>query len=167
VASAGNAARDVAGVVPAAYQEVLTVSAMADTDGRPGATGPAPCAKGERDDRAWSGSNFAVAPADGGHLVAAAGVCVVSTKLKGGTTTMTGTSMAAPAVTGTVALCVGTGGTPGPCAGLAPRDIVERIRGDATAAAQDPTWGGFAGDPFTPLPVGNYGSVVSAAAYPA
>ena len=38
--AAGNGARDAAGVIPARYDEVITVSAMADSDGRPGGRGP-------------------------------------------------------------------------------------------------------------------------------
>src|SRR3990172_849061 len=36
VAAAGNDARDFAGELPAAYDEVLTVTAVSDTNGRPG-----------------------------------------------------------------------------------------------------------------------------------
>jgi subtilisin family serine protease len=52
VVSAGNAKTDFARSVPAAYPEVLTVTAMSDTDGLPGGAGGAlKCAKGEADDR--------------------------------------------------------------------------------------------------------------------
>ena len=63
VAAAGNAASDLAQFVPAAYPEVLAVTAMADSDGAGGALGPAPaCRRAEADDFAASFSNFALSP---------------------------------------------------------------------------------------------------------
>ena len=43
VAAAANASRSAAGFVPAAYNEAITVSALADTDGRPGGGGGNKC----------------------------------------------------------------------------------------------------------------------------
>ena len=163
VASAGNNAVDLAGAVPAAYPEVLAVTAMTDTDGVPGARGPAACAKGEIDDRLWSFSNVAVSAADAARVVAGSGACVVSTKRGGGTTTMSGTSMAAPHVAGAVALCHGNGGVPGPCAGLTPAQVAQRLRADAEAAAAA-GWG-FIGDPLRPVPGKVLGPLVTAANY--
>jgi len=162
VVSAGNSGVDLASVVPASYPEVLTVTAATDTDGLPGGKGPVPCDKTQKDDTPWSSSNFAVSPGDVAHVVAAPGVCVVSTKRGNGTTTMTGTSMAAPHVAGAVALCQGSGGVAGPCAGLTPAQTIDRIRSDAQAAA---AISGFAGDPLRPLAGKAYGSMVSAARY--
>ena len=71
--------------------------------------------------------------------------------------------MAAPAVSGAVALCLGNGGTPGPCAELTPPEIMNQIRDDAAAASHD-GWG-FVGDPLMPLAVGRFGHLVSAACY--
>jgi subtilisin family serine protease len=163
VASAGNSGSDLAANIPAAYREVITVTAMTDTDGLPGGKGKAKCSKTEIDDKAWTSSNYAATAADAAHVVAAPGACVVSSKLKGGTATMSGTSMAAPAVTGTVALCVGPAGAPGPCARLAPPQILTRIREDAAAAARD-GWG-FTGDPMAPIAGRGFGHLVSAARY--
>jgi subtilisin family serine protease len=145
--------------VPAAYPEVLTVTAMSDTDGLAGAVGGAPrCVKGEADDRYGSYSNYAVGAAAAIHTIAAPGTCVVSDKPGGGTATYTGTSQAAPHVAGAVALCKGSDGVAGPCAGLTPAATIERIRADAAAAATMAN--GFAGDPLRPLTGRQYGNLV-------
>jgi subtilisin family serine protease len=161
VASAGNNGVDFAKQAPASYGEVLTVAAMTDTDGLPGAKGAAPCAKGEADDKARVSSNFGVTAAQAAHLVAAPGTCILSTKRGGGTAVMSGTSMAAPHAAGVAALCLGSGGAAGPCAGMSPALTIAKVRADAELSAG--TGWGYAGDPLRPLPGKVYGFAVSAA----
>ncbi len=163
VVSAGNGGTDFSRTVPAAYPEVLTATAITDTDGLPGARGPASCAKKELDDRAGTYSSYAVSASAAAHAVAAPGTCVTSAGLGGKASTYTGTSQAAPHVAGAVALCHGSGGLPGPCAGLAPAAVIARVRADATAATTLST--GFLGDPLRPLSGKVFGPLVSAAAY--
>jgi subtilisin family serine protease len=166
VVAAGNSGQEFSTTVPAAYPEVLTVTAMSDSDGAAGALGGAPtCRSGETDDRYATFSNFADPTDSGGqaHMVAAPGVCIESSWLAGGYRIASGTSMAAPHATGTVALCVGSGGVAGPCAGLAPADVISRIRADAAAASA--SIGGFVGDPGTPVANRYFGPLVAAAAY--
>jgi subtilisin family serine protease len=149
VVAAGNAGKSFAATIPAAYPEVLTTTAMTDTDGAPGARGaPPPCRKSEKDDTAGTYSNYAATAADAAHAIAAPGTCVVSDKPGGGTATYFGTSQASPHVAGAVAQCLD-----GPCAGLAPPDVIAHVRADATTGS------------FT-APTGRlYGPLVNAAVY--
>ncbi len=108
--AAGNSAADSGSYRPAGYDEVITVSALSDSDGVPGGTGGSPsCRTGERDDYFASFSNFG-APVD----IAAPGVCILSTWLGSGYNTISGTSMATPHVTGAAALYIAAnpGSTP-------------------------------------------------------
>lgn len=102
VVSAGNSRADAANYVPASYDEVITVSALADFDGRPGGSGASTC-RSDEDDSFASFSNHG-ADVD----LMAPGVCIESTWKQGGTNTISGTSMAAPHVTGSVALYIAT-----------------------------------------------------------
>lgn len=164
VVAAGNSAANFASFTPAAYPEVLTVTAMSDSDGQPGGTGGAPtCRTGETDDSFATFSNFAVASTEINHTVAGPGVCITSTWLNGGYNTISGTSMATPHVSGTVALCIGNGGAAGPCAGLTPAQIVQKIRADAQAHAT--VSNGFNGDPFHPVSGRYYGYLAWAGGY--
>ena len=161
VVSAGNAKAGFASTIPAAYPEVLTTTAMSDTDGLAGAKGAAPsCKSGEKDDSYGTYSNYAVSSTDIAHTIAAPGTCVVGDKIGGGTTTYYGTSQAAPHVAGTVALCLGSGGIAGPCSGLAPAQIVSKIRSDAAGYAT--LSNGFTGDPLRPI-TGKYFGYLDAA----
>jgi subtilisin len=133
--------------VPASYPEVLTVSAMADNDGRPGSLLPSGC---YGDDGYAAFSNFAATAAGAAHTIAAPGACIRSTKLNGTTTTMSGTSMAAPHVAGLAALCLGEAGAAGRCAGLTPAGIIQRLRADALDHTGQLAGYGFVGDPTRP-----------------
>jgi subtilisin family serine protease len=161
VVGAGNDGGDLATQVPAAYDEVLTVTAMADSDGQPGASGGPDLCYGYADDTPAAFSNFATRPADAAHTVAAPGVCVSSAWSLGRYAVLSGTSMATPHVTGLVALCVASG----PCAGLTPAQIVTKIVGDAASYNVANPGYGFAGDPQHPVAGRYYGNLVRAALY--
>lgn len=165
VVAAGNEARDLAGSTPAAYPEALTVTAMTDTDGRPGGAGLAPtCRPSERDDRYASFSNFATAAAARAHTIAAPGTCIRSTWTLGRHHTISGTSMASPHVAGAVALCLVEGGAPGPCAGMAPGEVVAHMRSVAGGLATSAN--GFLGDPLRPVSTRYFGHLVATPAEP-
>ena len=144
--------------VPAAYDEVVTVTAYGDSDGLAGGAGPVPtCRSGEADDRYASFSNWSDNATDNAHTIAAPGVCIRSTWLAGGYNTISGTSMATPHVAGRLALCVGrVGAGPGVCAtDTNAASLVSKIRGTSSAV-------GFAGDPFRPVSGRYYGNTVVA-----
>lgn len=166
VVAAMNDGRDFQGTIPASYDEVLTVSAMTDLDGRPGGLAPAGAtcmgAYPVADDTPAGFSGFATLPSDQAHTVAAPGVCIYSDWKYGGYSEYSGTSQATPHATGTVALCIGSGA----CAGLAPAQIIQRLRSDAAAYnARNPGYG-FTGDPLhAPDPNKQYGYLMRAGLY--
>ena len=102
VAAAANERRSAAGYVPAAYNEVITVSALADTDGRAGGLGGNRCYSWGGYDSDDTFANFSNYGSDVDLI--APGKCIWSTKPGPTYGYSSGTSMAAPAVTGAVAL---------------------------------------------------------------
>ena len=105
-------------------------------------------------------SNFAVNSPEQNHTIAGPGVCILSDWPTSSSNTISGTSMATPHVTGAVALCLGQGGAPGPCTGLTPAQIVQKMRSDAASHASADTASGFVGDPAHPVIGRYYGNLV-------
>ncbi|HVW32803.1 MAG TPA: S8 family serine peptidase, partial [Acidimicrobiia bacterium] len=161
VVAAGNDGADLAKSVPAGYDEVLAVTAMADFDGAPGGlfSGTPACATKATDDTAASFSDWAVPGGpDTGHVIAAPGVCITSTWNDGKFKSISGTSMASPHVAGLVARCIDAG----PCAGMAPAQIVAKLRADA---ASRPAAQGFLGDSHRPIDGKYYGDLADDLGY--
>jgi subtilisin len=108
--AAGNDSENAANSTPAAYDEVITVSALADFNGLPGGGAPSTC-RSDVDDTFASFSNF------GSDVdIIAPGVCINSTWMLGGYNTISGTSMASPHVAGGAALYKATHPTATPAA---------------------------------------------------
>jgi subtilisin len=135
--AAGNQAEDAAKNVPAAYDEVITVSAIADFDGQPGGTGASDCfgsPSSEVDDTFASFSNF------GPDVdIAAPGVCIESTANDGGYDVVDGTSFSAPLVAGAAALWKATNPTATPAqveAAIIAHDETGPIPGDPDTYAE-------------------------------
>jgi len=102
--AAGNESDLAANYSPAAFDNALTVSALADFDGLPGGAGAATC-RNDEDDTLANFSNYGDAV-----QIAAPGVCIESTyPLERGTyATISGTSMASPHVAGALAMLAST-----------------------------------------------------------
>ena len=167
VGSAGNQAIDFAARIPASYNEVLTVTAMADFDGKPGGKAAPECGLeqiGVVDDAAATFSNYAVATRDKLHTIAAPGACMETTlppELGLYAAAQAGTSIAAPAVAGTVALCIADG----KCRSGQPiRNMLRVLADTALYNLAHPNYG-FQGDPLRPSPGRYYGFLVTAATY--
>lgn len=100
VVAAGNSSTDASSSVPAAYDDtVITVSALADSDGQPGGLGQS--TPYGADDTFATFSNY-------GSVVdlGAPGVSIYSTYKSGGYATLSGTSMASPHAAGSSALYI-------------------------------------------------------------
>jgi subtilisin family serine protease len=108
VVAAGNSAANSSTFVPAAYDQVITVSALADFNGAPGGGAAATC-RSDVDDTFADFSNYG-ADVD----VIAPGVCILSTWKGAAYNTISGTSMASPHVAGAAALYKATHPTASP-----------------------------------------------------
>ncbi|MGH3104141.1 MAG: S8 family serine peptidase [Gaiellaceae bacterium] len=159
VVAAGNDGVDMRNSTPASYDEVLTVTAMADFNGLPGGGAPKIC-RTDVDDTYADFSNFATLAADQAHTIAAPGVCINSTWMLGGYNTISGTSMASPHVAGTAALCISTGA----CTGT-PAQIRSKLRADAQSYTTANPGYGFVGDPAQPVSGKYFGYLVRAGGY--
>lgn len=97
VVAAGNQGTSAGARVPAAYDEVITVSGLADSDGAPGKDGPTTCS-GYGDDTFLPFSN------DGPDVdIMAPGDCILSLSNRGEPVRESGTSAASPHVAGAAA----------------------------------------------------------------
>ncbi|WP_167829010.1 S8 family serine peptidase [Streptomyces sp. MZ04] len=170
VVSAGNERVDLARVVPAAYDEAVTVTAMADYDGKPGGRKVPPLCYGtdegffgQADDLAsLEFSNFARSGTDRRHTLAAPGVCMEgNAPLPFHHTVNLGTSFAAPVVSGALALCIHTHR----CSHTNPaRNLTTLVRDARVYNQHDPRYG-FFGDPHRPIPGHYYGPLIAAHRY--
>jgi subtilisin len=163
--AAGNDSKDFVTDVPAAFDQVLTVTAMSDSDGEPRANGGVPdCRSDNADDTSATFSNFTnTAGSDDEHTIAAPGVCIRSTWKKGRYKTISGTSLASPHVAGTAALCIASGA----CTANNPTGTMTKLRSDAQQQS-DPTatpYYGFVGDPNTTATTVYYGYLEYAGGY--
>ena len=165
VAAAGNASTDLARYLPAAYDEVVAVTAMTDLDGLEGglASTTGTCVPSKDSDRVADDSvlyfsNFATLALDEAHTLAAPGTCITSTRPGGGYSVGSGTSFAAAHATGVIARCFAGGA----CDGLSPAAVTADLVGTVTTYNQNDPAYGFAGDPLHPAAGKHFGYLLHA-----
>jgi subtilisin len=154
--AAGNQSKNFATVVPAAFDQVLTVTAMADFNGKPGGGAGTDCQRNQADTFAGFSNRTTVGSPDASHTIAAPGVCIISTWNDGDYKRATGTSTASPHVAGTAALYMARH----PAA--TPRQVMNQLL--ATAKARPASYG-YKGDPRHPTGNRYYGYLEYAGAY--
>ena len=150
--AAGNARVDANDTVPTTFDEVITVSAVADFDGRPGALSTKTYSSGcggavSRDDSFACFSNFG-ADVD----IAAPGVQIRTTLPGGATFPMTGTSMASPHVAGAAALYLAT--HPGASPAAVKAGLIANARATTQSLASPTDGDGF----YEPILCASWGS---------
>ncbi len=147
IVAAGNDYADILGAdfqfgtaddtIPAAYPEVATISAMADTDGQAGGNGPATIfadffgnyqddefadfsnfSNSDANNQSWYDSNNVVSSDGLGIDLMLPGVDIMSTYKGGGYALNSGTSMAAPHAAGLAALYIAANGRATDAAGV-------------------------------------------------
>jgi subtilisin len=171
VFAAMNATRDFQATGGATFDQVLTVTAMGDSNGQPnvGSTAKFTCTppyksnskmSSETDDKYTSFSNFATLESDKAHTIAAPGHCIWSTWKNQTYGYQSGTSMATPHAVGTVHLCI----VSGQCTGT-PAEIIQKVRSDAAAFNLASSGFGFTGDPLRPISGRYYGHLLRAGVY--
>lgn len=139
VVAAGNYGKDASSTSPASNPDAITVSAIADSDGKCGGIGPKIGGGNSTDDSFASFSNFGSSV-----TIAAPGVSILSTYLNGKYAVDSGTSMAAPAVTGAAALVKAHSPE------LSPKDVKAALLGEGSTPltpCQGGPQGYFTGDP--------------------
>ncbi|MFE7598509.1 S8 family serine peptidase [Streptomyces sp. NPDC057494] len=170
VAPAGRVRYDIDLIVPAAYDEVLAATTMADFDGRPGGRAAADCrgtdlgGSGIVDDQiALPEAGFARSDADRRHLVAAPGVCLAATGAVADPLPRltTGAPAVAAVATGVTALCIAGR----KCPADDPATTVRTIVGDATRHHLRHPEYGYYGDPRHPVRGRFYGPLLTAGLY--
>ena len=139
VVAAGNSDKDASTFSPANHQDVVTVSAIADSDGKCGGQGSS--TNYGADDTFASFSNYGDAVD-----IAAPGVSIYSTHMNGGYATYSGTSMASPHVAGAAAILIVSDSSLTP-AQVRDALITNGVSQGQSCADLNSGFGGFSGDP--------------------